>query len=190
MRSNVKRILAVVLAAVLLIGAHTVAFANEFSRFEPLAEDLDGTWPDVIEDVEYVGEKPSVKLELKMNGYVFKGASYPDEFVFTLVDGSTVSVKAQNRQDFTFKTYETGYTFDATVGGKKFTFCACIDTVSGYFELSEVIERDGVQMLAIVKQFDCDFDIDNGSILTRIIYRLYSIIAKIRLYFALLNPRA
>lgn len=194
MKTNVKKLLAIFLCAVMAFGAVLPAFAADAPEIKP-------TWQDTVESVTPVGKEPYAGLKLTPKQYVFTDWDVPTEYDITMKDGSvrrvTVDVNDPYSRDYVEGMF-AGYRFSVDAGDGTLTFYAAVrfdrDTKQCAFEIGQwvpepMLETEGpygiVCTAAPISSEPCEFEIDEGSFIVRILYRLYTVWQKVENWFVL-----
>ncbi len=187
-----KKLLSLLLCAVMAFGAVVPAFAAEQARVEP-------TWQNTIESVTPVGDAPSVKIRLTPEGYVIDTCRLPQQYDVVFKNGTSVSAQITGEPShfaplvyenfFDVETPEGTVTLYARVmfpgvGTKEINFSV------GQYVLQGSLDSDGVPVAgSSVYEFPiieepCEPEIDEGSFIVRILYFFYSIYQKIANWFS------
>ena len=190
MKKNTKKLLSLLLCAVLAFGAVLPAFAAEQTEVEP-------TWQDSIASVAPVGDEPWLMLELTPAGYIFTNYSIPGEYEVSFKDGSTARARIPQKQkrDLFYDGNYIGDRFDVDADGEAITLYACIsfdeETKQSVFEIGQVVfapvEYEGETYDAPwyfpISDQPCRTEIDDSSFLARILYPVFSFFQRILSFF-------
>ena len=188
------RLTAVFLVLLLFVSLLIPAFAAE--------QMPDPTWQNVIESVTPVGE-PWVTLDLMPNGYIFTDYSIPRDYDVTLKDGTTQRVRIpwEETMDLFADGAYIGHFFDVETADETITLYALIyfdeENKQGFFELGQVVtapvEYEGEVYYKYyyyrISVEPCRTEIDDSSVLARLLYPIYAAFQKIIWYFEELRYR-
>lgn len=195
-KTTVVRLTAIVLILSLLACLTVPAFAADAPAAGP-------TWQNAIERVEPRGDAPFLTLDLMPNGYLFTDYSIPMEYVVTFKDGSATTVRIPREEDLDLYRdgYYIGHFFDVPAGDETITLYSCISfdekTKQSVFEIGQIVfaavEYEGETYVIPAAYFPisdelCRTEIDDSSLLARLLYPVYSAFQRIlRLYYSLRN---
>lgn len=196
-KTAVARLTAALLILSLLACVTIPAFAADETAVGP-------TWQNVIESVEPRGDEPFLTLDLMPNGYIFTDYSVPMEYVVTFKDGSTTTVRIPREEDLDLYRDGSyiGHYFDVPAGDEIITLYACISfdekTKQSVFEIGQVVfaavEYEGETYVIPAAYFSisdepCRTEIDDSSLLARLLYPVYSAFQRLLRFFYSLRFR-
>ena len=196
MKTTTKKLLSMLLCAIMAFGAVIPAFAAEQPEAEP-------TWQNTIESVTPVGDEPYVTLELTPKGYIFTDYSIPREYDVAFKDGTSERVRIPRKEvmDLFYDGSYIGHFFDVDAGGETITLYACIvfneETKQSVFEIGQVliapVEYEGEiydgYYYFLISNESCRTEIDDSSIIARILYPIFSVFDRILRFFSEIRYR-
>ena len=193
MKALTKKLLSLLLCAALALGVILPAFADEPSAIEP-------TWQNVIESVTPVGGEPSVKLKLTPEGYKIVECTVPERYDVRFKDGTSTSVTRPDEPSHVIPLFVYEYYFDVETPEGVVTLYAGVryytDVKEAYFcvgqyVLDGTLGEDGVPVAGSmeyhfsISEEPCKAEKDEGKLITRILYFLYTCYLKVQKWFVL-----
>ena len=190
--NEVKKTISVFLAVIMLFSVAAVpVFADDQQSPGP-------TWQNYIKSVTPVGDEPYVKLELTPTGYIFTDYCVPMQYDITFRNGTVKRVQVPRKvyYDIYYDGYYIGHFFDVDAGNETLTLYACIDfyqeSKTGYFEIGQVLtvpeEYEGeiydYSYYYNISLEPCRTEIDDSSVIARVLYPFYAVFEKIYYFFA------
>ena len=186
-----KKLLSLLLCAVVAFGTMIPAFAEEQPKVEP-------TWLNVIESVTPDGDEPFVKLELTPEGYKIKECRLPQKYTVTFKDGTSKTVSISGEPDHFIPLYVYENYFDVETPDGVITLYAAVNFYAdikearfsvGQYVLDGTLGEDGQPVAGSgvyefpIMEEKCESEIDEGNFIVRILYRLYTLWLKIENWF-------
>lgn len=187
MKTKLRKLLSLLLCAVLLTGAAFPAFAVGQSEVRP-------TWQTTIASVTPVGDGPAVKIKLSYDGYRITACSLPPQYEITFKDGTKTTARIPDTPShfapgaiyenfFDVETPEGRITLYAAVA---FTGPDTAETVFsvGQYILDGTLGDDGLPAAGsrvyefTIAEEPCEPEIEKANLFVRFVYFFYSIYAK------------
>ena len=187
-----KKILAVLLCALMAFGAALPAFADEPAGAEP-------TWQNTIASVTPLGDAPYVKLKLTAEGYKITECRLPQEYEVVFKDGTSVKKQITGEPSHTaplilYETYFDVETAEGTITLYAKVMLAYEGAKEAYFSVGQYVlqgsmREDGtpaagseVYEFPILEE-PCEAETDEGGFFTRVLYFFYRIYLKAQRWF-------
>lgn len=194
MKTNTKRLLSLLLCAIMAFGAAITASAEGSPDVEP-------TWQHAVESVTPVGDEPFVKLKLSPSGYKIVECRIPMQYDVVFKNGTSTSVKLSGEPTHFIPLYSYEYYFDVETPGGTISMYAGVrfysDVKEAYFSFGQLVfvqgslgddgvPVDGSSWAAIpIEEEKCESELDEGNFVVRILYFFYSVYLKIQRWFVL-----
>ena len=188
MKRTNKKLISLLLCVVMAFGAAIPVFAEEQPKTEP-------TWQNTIASVTPVGDAPYVKVKLSAEGYKIEECKLPQQYDVVFKDGTSTSVQISTEPSHfaPFVVYENF--FDVETPDGTVTLYAGVrvtqhDAKEAYFSVGQYVldgslGEDGEPVAgSMVYEFPIvtetfDAEVDEGNIITRVLYFFYSVYQKI-----------
>ena len=196
MKKTIQPALSLLLCMVIILSALFPASAADEQQNEPESD-----WQTDIVSMTHEGEEPFMKLRLTPKGYVFTDCYIPRHYEITFNDGDVVSVTISSQPD---AYYDADVVYGDPVFINWFTCSHGEETIKlgayvyynerikqGIFEIVQIVDGpddapDRVGYYTIIQE-PCEVEIEEGNVLTRILYRFYALSWEIRIFFSRLR---
>ena len=192
MSIKTKKLLSLLLCAVLAFGAVLPAFAAGSAEVLP-------TWQNTVETVKPVGDAPFVKIKLTYEGYEITECRLPQQYEIVFKDGTKQNARiSAEPSHFAPKAVYENY-FDVKTPEGTITLYARVmfagdDETEMHFSVGQNIldgslREDGtpapgstVYEFPIIEE-KCETEVDKSNFFVRIVYFFYSIYLKVERWF-------
>ena len=190
MKTTNKKLISLLLCAVVALGMLVTAFADDMP-------DGENVQYHSIQSVAPVDDAPYAKVRLTATGYEFTDWHVPTDYKLTLVDGSSLTVSAKvigniGAWEPDIKTYPliVGSDLKAENNGEVYYLYATLNYQEdlgfcqfrvGELAMTELDETGSVFFVPVSTLLieRCETEVDKGSVFTRIAYWFYGILSKI-----------